>query len=62
MKLDDVAQEMVDHRTFDGRIQLLEYRPACSSNRPLEPTASSPESAEHLVVGTCEVVVCADVE
>ena len=30
----DVALEMIDHRTFDGRIQLVEYRP-----RVLAPTA-----------------------
>src|SRR5690606_33143042 len=27
----DVALDMTEHRTFDGRIQLVEYRPACSS-------------------------------
>ena len=27
----DVALEMIDNRTFDGRIQLVEYRPASSS-------------------------------
>ena len=29
----DVALEMIDHRTFDGRIQLVEYRPLCSTTR-----------------------------
>ena len=27
----DVALEMIDHRTFDDRIQLVETGPACSS-------------------------------
>jgi dihydrofolate reductase len=35
----DVALEMIDHRTFDGRIQLLEYRPRVLEHPPLDPTA-----------------------
>jgi dihydrofolate reductase len=35
----DVALEMVDHRTFDGRIQLVEYRPRVLEHPPLAPTA-----------------------
>jgi dihydrofolate reductase len=34
----DVALEMIDHRTFDGRIQLVEYRPRVLEHPPL-PTA-----------------------
>jgi dihydrofolate reductase len=34
----DVALEMTDHRTFDGRIQLVEYRPRVLEHPPLEPT------------------------
>lgn len=30
----DVSLEMIDHRTFDGRIQLLEYRPSALAPRP----------------------------
>jgi dihydrofolate reductase len=40
----DVALEMIEHRTFDGRIQLVEYKPACSSTRrpaPLRDVAPS---------------------
>ena len=35
----DVALEMVDHRTFDDRIQLVEYRPRVLEHPPLGPTA-----------------------
>ena len=35
----DVALEMIDNRTFDGRIQLVEYRPRVLEHPPLEPTA-----------------------
>ena len=35
----DVALEMVDHRTFDGRIQLVEYRARVLEHPPLAPTA-----------------------
>ena len=35
----DVALEMIDHRTFDGRIQLVEYRPRVLDGPPLAPTA-----------------------
>jgi dihydrofolate reductase len=31
----DVALEMIDHRTFDGRIQLVEYRPEVLEHPPL---------------------------
>jgi dihydrofolate reductase len=34
----DVALEMTDHRTFDGRIQLVEYRPRVLEHPPLAPT------------------------
>ncbi len=34
----DVALEMIDHRTFDGRIQLVEYRPRVLEHPPLNPT------------------------
>jgi dihydrofolate reductase len=30
----DVALEMIDHRTFDGRIQLLEYAPTVLAGPP----------------------------
>jgi dihydrofolate reductase len=33
----DVALDMVDSRTFDGRIQLLEYRPRVLEHPPLAP-------------------------
>jgi dihydrofolate reductase len=33
----DVALEMTDHRTFDGSIQLVEYRPTVLSHPPLKP-------------------------
>ena len=35
----DVALEMIDHRTFDGRIQLVEYRPRVLEHPPLHPGA-----------------------
>ena len=35
----DVALEMIEHRTFDGRIQLVEYRPRVLEHPPLAPTA-----------------------
>jgi dihydrofolate reductase len=31
----DVALEMIDHRTFDGRIQMVEYRPRVLEHPPL---------------------------
>jgi dihydrofolate reductase len=34
----DVALEMLDHRTFDGRTQLVEYRPRVLEHPPLSPT------------------------
>ena len=35
----DVALDMIDHRTFDGRIQMVEYRPRVLERPPLAPTA-----------------------
>jgi dihydrofolate reductase len=35
----DVALDMIDNRTFDGRIQLVEYRPRLLEHPPLAPTA-----------------------
>ena len=35
----DVALDMIDHRTFDGRIQLVEYRPRVLEGPPLAPAA-----------------------
>jgi dihydrofolate reductase len=35
----DVALEMTDHRTFDGRIQLVEYRPRVLDHPPLATAA-----------------------
>jgi dihydrofolate reductase len=35
----DIALEMIDHRTFDGSIQLVEYRPRVLEHPPLDPTA-----------------------
>ena len=35
----DLALEMIDHRTFDGSIQLVEYRPRVLEHPPLDPTA-----------------------
>ncbi len=34
----DVALEMIDSRTFDGRTQLVEYRPRVLDHPPLAPT------------------------
>jgi dihydrofolate reductase len=34
----DVALEMIESRTFDGRIQLVEYRPRVLEHPPLAPT------------------------
>jgi dihydrofolate reductase len=34
----DVALEMIDHQTFDGRVQLVEYRPRVLEQPPLDPT------------------------
>jgi dihydrofolate reductase len=34
----DVALEMIDNRTFDGRIQLVEYRPRILEHPPLATT------------------------
>src|SRR3982074_62168 len=34
----DVALDMIDNRTFDGRIQLVEYRPRVLEHPPLAPT------------------------
>ncbi len=35
----DVALDMIDHRTFDGRTTLVEYRPRVLERPPLAPTA-----------------------
>jgi dihydrofolate reductase len=35
----DVALEMIDHRTFDSSIQLVEYRPRVLEHPPLDPSA-----------------------
>ena len=35
----DVALEMTNSRTFDGRIQLVEYRPTVLEHPPLDTTA-----------------------
>jgi dihydrofolate reductase len=35
----DVALDMIHHRTFDGRLQLVEYRPRVLEHPPLGPTA-----------------------
>ena len=35
----DVMLEMIDNRTFDGSIQLVEYRPRVLEHPPLDPTA-----------------------
>jgi hypothetical protein len=34
----DVALEMIDNRTFDGSIQLVEYRPSVLEHPPLGAT------------------------
>src|SRR5918994_3044807 len=36
----DVALEMIEHRTFDGRIQLVEYKPRVLEHPPLGTPAS----------------------
>ena len=35
----DVALEMIDHRTFDGSIQMVEYRPSVLEHPPLGTTS-----------------------
>ena len=35
----DIALEMIDHCTFDGRIQMVEYRPHVLEHPPLHPSA-----------------------
>ena len=35
----DVMLEMMDNRTFDNRIQMIEYRPSVLERPPLDPTA-----------------------
>ena len=35
----DVALEMIQSRTFDGRIQLVEYRPRVLEHPPLDSSA-----------------------
>jgi dihydrofolate reductase len=35
----DVALEMIENRTFDGRTQLVEYRPSVLEHPPLDPNA-----------------------
>jgi dihydrofolate reductase len=37
----DVALEMIDSRTFDDRIQLVEYRPRVLDHPPLAPSSST---------------------
>lgn len=37
----DVALEMTDHRTLDGRIQLVEYRPRVLERPPLGPNETA---------------------
>jgi dihydrofolate reductase len=37
----DVALEMVEHRTFDNSIQLVEYRPRVLEHPPLHPAAGT---------------------
>ena len=37
----DVALEMIDNRTFDGRIQLVEYRPRVLERPPLDLSATA---------------------
>jgi dihydrofolate reductase len=41
----DVALEMIGSRTFDGRIQLVEYRPTVLEHPPLDPAASAGRSS-----------------
>ena len=38
----DVALELVDHRTFDGRLQLLEYVPTVLDGPPTRPIRIHP--------------------
>ncbi|HEY8527857.1 MAG TPA: dihydrofolate reductase family protein [Acidimicrobiales bacterium] len=33
----DLALEMIDHRTFDGRLQMVEYRPRVIDGPPITP-------------------------
>jgi hypothetical protein len=35
----DVALELLEHRTFDGSTQLVEYRPRLLDHPPLHPPA-----------------------
>jgi hypothetical protein len=37
----DVALEMLDHRTFDDSIQLVEYRPRVLEHPPLHPAGAA---------------------
>ncbi|MGE3590554.1 MAG: dihydrofolate reductase family protein [Ilumatobacteraceae bacterium] len=37
----DVMLEMIDHRTFDGRLQLVEYRPSVLEHPPLTTAPSA---------------------
>ena len=37
----DVALEMIDSRTFDGRTQLVEYRPRVLDHPPVPPSSST---------------------
>lgn len=41
----DVALEMINSRTFDGRIQLLEYVPSVLSGPPSTDTENVPNSS-----------------
>jgi dihydrofolate reductase len=50
----DVALEFVDHRTFDGRLQMLEYIPTVLDGPPgagaaqvIHPSRPSPPTAQH---------------
>jgi dihydrofolate reductase len=45
----DVSLEMIGNRTFDGRLQLLEYKPTVLAGRPGARTvnAHSPKESEH---------------
>lgn len=38
----DVMLDMTDHRTFDGRLQLVEYRPRVLDHPPLSPATHRP--------------------
>ena len=44
----DVALDMIDSRTFDGRIQLVEYARGCSPSRQAPPRLMHPPAS-----GTC---------